>query len=171
MSRYSPEFFEHVSNSLSAGVIVEIGARVGEWAAGALKACPGSKIFCIDPWPKRSRRGLQDSFPQWVKNVSPYAFTRAIPIRGASIEWAKVWPDELRPSVVYVDGDHRRAAVRADANLWWDLLLPGGVMYFHDTNEPEVLAGMHESEIPGSFTCESWGPRRGITTHWIRKSF
>ena len=43
-----------------------------------------------------------------------------------------------RPNVVFIDGDHGREAVRRDTDLATALLLPGGMIIWHDCGNPAV---------------------------------
>lgn len=144
--KYRPEFFDAVNSVLAQfsyhdRIVVEIGTRMGQWARQLFDSCDVKSLFCIDTWPRRATRGLADTFPAWYRTLGPEAFRKAHPLRGTSQEWGRVWPDDLRPVVIFVDGSHRAEAVRDDGKIWWPLLKSGGMAVFHDFDEPGVVAG------------------------------
>jgi hypothetical protein len=176
---YSREFYRSVVGVLNLAdpsevpTIVEIGTRMGEWIKG-LRYHTAARVFAIDPWPRRARRGLVSTFPQWFENLKPWAFLDVHPIRGTSQEWGRCWPEELRPHVVFVDGDHHRDAVSDDGVIWWRLLRPGGAIYFHDAGERGVSNGLSDfldtlpPEVAAQISEAQWGPG-DVATKYLRK--
>ena len=63
--------------------------------------------------------------------------------------------DGIKPEFIMVDGDHSYEGVRQDAELYYDLLAPGGIMVFHDflpelSNENrEAIFFHHGGKEPG----------------------
>lgn len=55
---------------------------------------------------------------------------------------------------VFVDADHRYAAVRADWENYRDMVAPGGVFAFHDTQHPENSADYGVGQVWDEITEE-----------------
>ena len=56
-------------------------------------------------------------------------------VRGTLDAFARAYP-WIRPAMTFVDGDHRRAGVEADLAVLERLVPSGGVMLFHDFDDP-----------------------------------
>jgi cephalosporin hydroxylase len=56
---------------------------------------------------------------------------------------------------VFVDGDHRYEAVKADWENYRDMVTPGGVFVFHDTQHPENKADYGVGQLWAEITQES----------------
>jgi cephalosporin hydroxylase len=130
---------------LAAGVprsraIVELGSYRGKstayLAAGAAVG-NGAPVFAVDPWDtpgnRTGRFGFADpatraAFMAQLSSVD--LLDRVTPLRGFSTDVARHW---LRPiGLLYVDGSHTEADVRADVEAWAPFLEPGAVIAFDD---------------------------------------
>jgi hypothetical protein len=60
---------------------------------------------------------------------------RIVFVRGTSEAFAHAYP-WLRPTMTFVDGDHRRAGVEADLAILQRIVPAGGVLLFHDFDDP-----------------------------------
>jgi len=113
--------------------VLEIGTAAGYSAAILAHACPHSHIVSLNP-----------SIPEMriaAKHLRSY--TNVTLLRAVSWDMLGVWcSPEL--DVVWVDGDHLRAA----ADLpWFNRLRPNGLLLFHDLSEeqcPPVWKAAHE---------------------------
>lgn len=56
-------------------------------------------------------------------------------MKGFSHKMAQLIPDNSL-GIVYLDGDHTYAGVKADIQVWWSKLVEGGIMGFHDYKNP-----------------------------------
>ncbi len=129
-----------------AEVIVEIGTAEGASALAMREAMPPTaRLWCVDPYVSRipglspreqvAHRLLRSSSNgtvTWVKNFS--------------VDAARVWSGP-KIDLLYVDGDHRFEAVRADWIAWRPHLSARAVVVFDDA------AG----------AAASWGPGRLLT--------
>ena len=117
---------------------VEVGVERGVHAKGLCQRIPGLTLYCIDPW--RCVPGYRDHVPQerldsfyeeTRKRLAPY--TPYI-WREASLD-AVGFFKEYEVDFVYLDGDHRPEAVRADVEAWLPKVRPGGALCGHDYDE------------------------------------
>lgn len=84
----------------------------------------------------------------------------------ASLDAAKQFPDESL-DVVFVDGDHEYAAVKADILAWWPKLKPGGFMGGDDFQMKPVADAVIEQFAPsGYILVHGWGSADGRMQPW-----
>jgi predicted O-methyltransferase YrrM len=115
------------------GLIVELGCYQGLstiYLAAGSKAAGREQVVAIDPHHLGSFPPLQDNLcraglDDWVR-----------PIVAHSDEVAAAW-DGQAIRLLYLDGDHRYGQVRRDFEAWQGWVVPGGVIAFHDTIEPD----------------------------------
>lgn len=100
------------------------------------------RLYSIDNWGKiDGQRGDGGFEQQWhdqnfkeVKDrLSKYG-NKSITVRQMSVMAAKLIPDGL--GLVYIDCDHSYAGVWNDIQAYWPKLVSGGVMAFHDYENP-----------------------------------
>jgi hypothetical protein len=150
------------------GTFVEIGAAYGASTALLLvNLPPRSNVVSIDPFVADSMSGFQASRDRCARNV-----VRAVSLLGdasAAARWtldpieslvaARTWDAEL--GLLYIDGDHRYEAVRADFLAWSPFVREGGTLILHDSRR---LEGTPENEF-----ARGWpGPTRlaaELTSH------
>jgi hypothetical protein len=154
--------------------IVEIGSYKGKstcfLAAGAKNGL-GARVWAVDPWDLNGnitgRFGFAEArtremFRHQVEEAGLSDHITAI--RGFSIAVAKTW-DGPPIGLLYVDGDHREAAVRGDWNAWQPHLVEGATVVFDDLDTPKnpgVRVVVDElSEVLG---CEKRAGRLAIGT-------
>lgn len=123
-------------------VVVEVGSWAGRTAIEMADA--GAVVFCVDTWEGSddpiddtaavvARVGGPDElFKAFCRNAGPKLFRSIFPCRGPSALWASAWPAGSAVDMVFLDGDHREAAVRADLLAWSQHVRPGGVICGHD---------------------------------------
>jgi hypothetical protein len=54
--------------------------------------------------------------------------------------------------LLFLDGDHSVAAVRADVSAWSEKIRPGGLIAFHDSYLDVVGSAISELELTGSWS-------------------
>lgn len=122
--------------------IVEIGCAFGASSA-ILLARTGEKVtvHSIDPFVVDSMAAFQATKEKCTKNV--HRILSALGRAEKMTQW------KLRPEysynlvgswstpidMVFIDGDHRYEAVRADFDDWFPLVKTGGVILFHDSRK------------------------------------
>lgn len=135
---------------------LEIGVFCGKSlfiAACAMK--PGSQIIAVDPLTPRYYP-LSSSKPQlydtWVKDVLMLTL-RAIKIRNPKIQTELIQKSSIDAfreitsqfDTIYIDGDHSYKEAKTDIQLWYTLLLEGGVIFGDDYNQTGVRDAVNES--------------------------
>lgn len=127
-----------------APVIVEVGSWAGASARTMAEASDSeARIYCVDHWHgnvesydpvcklAQHLTPLQ-AFRAFCRNMDQHLFRKVIPLVGTSRHWADLWPEHIQVDMVYLDGDHRYQAVKADILAWQEHLKPGGILAGHD---------------------------------------
>jgi predicted O-methyltransferase YrrM len=109
----------HDYNRASAKFL-EIGTAWGYSAAIMAEAAPLAEIVTLNQ-PKPSE------YQQALLHLAPYENVTAL--QECSWDYLKKHTGQPYLDFVFVDGDHGQVARDLP---WWDLLLPGGLMLFHD---------------------------------------
>lgn len=101
-------------------VIVQIGAYIGVSTIAMLEIRPDAFIFSIDikPHPEE-RANLVDAGLDYL---------RVVRVLGDSSQID--WP--IQADMIFFDGDHRYAGIKADCERWLDKVKPDGLLVFHD---------------------------------------
>jgi predicted O-methyltransferase YrrM len=134
------------------GHIVEIGSFCGRSATAWASSAPSATVSCIDTWqlnfqqlgpnwrkgahgdPARYRETAEETFHEVTRDL-----VNIVQCKGRStFDW------KLRAAdVVFLDGDHRQAAVTAELCHWSARLTPGGLLCGDDyRSEPSWLSVM-----------------------------
>jgi hypothetical protein len=109
--------------------MLEIGSYEGRsavWFLENVLTHPSATLTCVDPF---AARGIEPRFDHNLR-VSGHG-AKVEKLKGRSTVRLQELKDR-RFDIVYVDGDHRAAAVLLDAHMSWPLLVPGGVLIFDD---------------------------------------
>lgn len=123
-----------------AQVIVEIGSYEGRSTLALADHCPGV-VYAIDPWDGPCLREDGTTAPNdwavyelFAAHLQAHLETgRVVALRMSSAEGLRhLQADAVTAELVFVDGDHRRAAVAADLEAAWPLVRPGGRLAGHD---------------------------------------
>jgi predicted O-methyltransferase YrrM len=117
-----------------ATALLEIGSFEGHSTVFFLNYFPAAGVTCIDPFqPSDSVLEVDGTSEQrFDRNVAPFG-ARLRKIKGRSIpELDALSQANEQFDVIYVDGDHSRAAALVDSILAWPMLKPGGVMIWDD---------------------------------------
>ena len=157
--------------SLNATHAVEVGTHLGDYARSILDLTHIERLVCIDPWAGEFYPG-QDSEERYAKcqaNLAGYG-DRVQLLRLTSLEAVDLVEDESQ-DFVYLDALHRFAGIRADLEVWWPKVKPGGVFAGHD------YYTRHNSGVPRAVMEYIGGVQRrnwSITTErhptwWLRK--
>lgn len=121
--------------------IVEIGAYKGKstcyLASGAQEGSRG-RVYSVDPWDSPGNVGGRHGYDReevrqaWRANVDALGYAdKVTQIQAFSLDAAKDWTNEPI-GLLYIDGSHLYADVKADYEAWAPHLAPNGVVAFDD---------------------------------------
>lgn len=118
----------------------ELGVAEGYFSADIL-SWGVKKIYMVDAWMHLKQFGDAGNTQEWhnmnlydaMERVKKYG-NKAVILRGLSAAMADSVTEEL--GYVNVDCDHSYQGVKADIEAWWPKLAKGGVMSFHDYENP-----------------------------------
>jgi predicted O-methyltransferase YrrM len=131
----------------SQNAIVEIGSYKGKstcyLAAGRyMSGMAGGLVYAVDPWDLPGNPYGKHGFsaPEvrtiFKRQVESLGFDEIVrPIRGFSVDVAAEWLNGPI-GMLFIDGDHSEAAVRADLNAWLPYVVNGGIVAFDDFDTP-----------------------------------
>ena len=111
-------------------VIINIGAERGTSTLAMLEERNDAVIFSADIGPCESEK----------ENIRKAGLdeTKVIRLLGRSQDIGRFWPFYV--DFVWVDGEHRYEAVKADIDAWLHKISTGGILAFHDYFEGEPPA-------------------------------
>jgi predicted O-methyltransferase YrrM len=138
--------------------VVEIGNYRGRsTVALALGARDGggAEVYSIDPHaeftgPRGGRFGREDMAHLYANLARTGVGDRVRVVTLSSLAVARAW-DGPRVGFLFVDGDHRYEAVRADYEAWRPHLARGGFVAFDDCDYPDVARCVEERLATGEF--------------------
>jgi Methyltransferase domain len=125
--------FAELCNARGIVRAIEVGTDRGLFAEQFLRAWRGEILVCIDHWlpyPDMPYDRTAD-LVMAATLLAPFR-SRVKLIRGESPRVAQPIGGYYRPGFVYIDADHREAAVAADLAAWWPKVAPGGILAGHD---------------------------------------
>lgn len=126
---------EHLNRKGLLNEAVEVGTHRGAFAETLLRSWSGQVLHCVDPWlphPQMPGHNREADLCRCRARLEQFSY-RAKVHRCTSAEAAA----NLRSlDFVYIDGDHSAEAVRYDLRVWYEKLVPGGVLAGHDWMMP-----------------------------------
>jgi predicted O-methyltransferase YrrM len=152
-------YFKQYIDLIRPGLIVEVGTWLGGSAIhmGRLLRAAGldeSCIVCVDTWlgssehylhPKQLQtlrlvNGRATIYDDFMRNVVQHDLQdNIVPFSVTSIAAAEVLREcGFTPDLVYLDGDHTMRGFRADLELYWEILRPGGCLIGDDFDWEQV---------------------------------
>lgn len=148
-----------MANSFGWYRVCEVGVRRGFTAAALLEHAPLIAYTGVDSWAETPPDGESDPNYRYYsaeesarhyrtaqKKLAKFA-CRADLIVGESLKVAARLSDESF-DCVYIDADHRYAAVKADIAAWAPKVKPGGWLMGHDLVRPDIERAVSE-DLPG----------------------
>lgn len=146
-------YFKQYIDLIRPKLTIEIGTWLGGSAInmGRLLRDAGLKdscIICVDTWLGSSEHflypegratlklvnGRATIYNDFMRNVVQHGLQHIIvPFSITSIAATEVFREcKFIPDLVYLDGDHSTRGFRADLDLYWELLRPGGALIGDD---------------------------------------
>lgn len=145
------------------GNIVEIGCYRGRSTialATGLGDDHSRMVYSIDP--HREARGVfggsfspEDRVAYYRNMLGSNIAARVALINLPSGQVARCWEGTV--GMLFIDGDHRYEAVRADAEAWLPHVVRGGIIAFDDAGNPENGPARVVTELLRSGRCRSLG--------------
>jgi len=138
------ELLFELASKTTDGCIVEIGSYRGRsTVALALGSLAGHKapVFAIEPHEPfvgvlGGKFGPADR-SHFMTNVLAAGVTEIVRLVNLSSE--VVTPGWRAPvGLLWIDGDHRYEAARRDYDCWEPFVIPGGLILFHDSLDPNL---------------------------------
>jgi predicted O-methyltransferase YrrM len=111
--------------------IVEIGSWRGITTA-ALARRTNKQIYAVDPYITNEFSGINEALEAFNNRV--VEFQKVIHVRNSSGDAARQLA-ETRFSLIFVDAIHDYINTWYDFVVWGNLLVPGGIIIFHDVDD------------------------------------
>lgn len=158
-SKEELKFLQECVGKLTRGsVVVEIGSHRGRSAIamGKIAKDRGVLVYAVDPHlPFTGINGrefgpadLDYMYGALVEHgVGESVFIVSLQSNKAAMAW-----DDSSVDLLFLDGDHSVAAVRADVSAWSEKIRPGGLIAFHDSYLDVVGSAISELELTGSWS-------------------
>lgn len=146
-----PERIQLFKLAIKQENIAEIGSYIGASACcfgAAVKASGTGKIICIDTWNNDAMsEGSRDTWKEFQNNTREYK-NFVVPVRGFSTDVLhSVREITQRLDVLFIDGDHSYAGVKADWDAYKSFLKEGSVVIFHDFGWAEGVKRVVHEEV------------------------
>ena len=139
-------FLDHVADRIPAnGLYVEVGVFLGRSLRFMGERRPDVRLVAIDPWEDgesqgytgpgewadfvRAHGGLYNAVREMMWRYSPDVADRMVILRGTTADYMGPLAD-----LVFVDGAHDYASVRADIDRMLPWVRAGGIIAGHDYN-------------------------------------
>lgn len=172
----------------SEHAIVELGSYKGKstcYLAQGARDGNGATVYAIDAWDSpgnaSGRHGYAEqstkvAFAEQVESAGFRLGTDVVPIKGFSVDVAKIWRtshEVAGPPVgmLYIDADHAYESVWGDFWSWWPHLTDDACVAFDDYRTPRnpgVEQVVHRIERGGHFSSLDIMVER-LAVAWIRK--
>ncbi len=142
--------------------------EIGSWAGrtALVIARRFDHLWCVDTWKgspwedwgvnnaTRKAYPPRKAFQTFCRNMDGPIFNSVFPCVGHSLTWAAVWNRPL--DFVYIDGDHRYEAVKADIQAWLPHVRAGGIIAGHDAYMPSVSKAVLELVPDSQMLSRVW---------------
>jgi len=127
--------YKHVK-SLNNPFCVEIGRYFG--GSAMLLSSAGARLLSIDNYSKDKRRSMK-----YDELLRVWSTDRELQIVVADSR--NYDTSNLTIDVLLIDGDHRYESVKADVANFYNAVVTGGSVFFHDSNIPGVSKVINEN--------------------------
>jgi hypothetical protein len=168
---------ERIAQGLpEAGVAVEIGSFLGRSAVAWAQSAPTATLHCIDVWSEPGWFEDPGGAPAPAGDLSRYTGSYEGTFRAVTGPYPNVIVHQGRSTdpwdiadvdLVFVDGDHSFAAVRADLEYWSSRLQAGGLLCGHDFSSHPSLIGVTQAVMDFALQRNLSLFSPGGTTIWL----
>jgi len=130
--------------------LVEIGVAEGASAVALRRVMSAEgSLWLIDPFHLSRVQHLNAMKRAAHRAVNGISNGRVVWINKFSFDAVKDWVDQI--DFLFLDGDHSEAGVQRDWDDWYQYVMPGGIVAFHDA-----------AIFRGGWTQPNWGPVRVV---------
>lgn len=150
---------------VGGGLIANLGHAMGGSAVLLAKGLQDrhleGHVYSVDLF-KRGRTGYTEA----INDMKILGLERLVtPLRGSTEHWGKLHKGcNTEFSLVFIDADHSYEGVKGDFELWSPMIVSGGLVAFHDTNQEFSNRVLREQLIDSSV----WEERRELHINRIR---
>ena len=152
--------------------IVEVGSLRGRSTlclAAGLRQRGRGRVYAVDPH-------VYGTLGELRSNIERFGLGEEITVMAEpSVQAGARWREPVQ--AVFIDGDHRLAAVEADVLVWLPHVAPGGLLVIHDSTDlsghegprqvaKEVCRVGDEFDAVGTLASITWARRRGGAQKW-----
>lgn len=141
--KHRSELWRLVEVETATPVVVELGVAEGRHVLDMLKWPFMPVVHAVDRWKHVNIGGDSAQSQEWhnsnysevLKIQEAYGKDRVIVHKGDSSEVAGSFFDQM-VDLIYVDADHSYQGCKKDIKDWFYILRTGGIMAFHDYENP-----------------------------------
>jgi cephalosporin hydroxylase len=136
-------------HGLRPHVVYEIGTATGG-TLWAISRVAGANLYVSIDLPGGPFSGGATIEPEALRRLISDTLARepeVIVLRGDSRTVEIPEGPHMHPDLLLIDGDHSVAGVTADWNRWGPLVLPGGIVAFHDIVPHPTVTGVEVSQL------------------------
>jgi MMP 1-O-methyltransferase len=131
--------FNLAKRCTGSGAIVEVGSWKGKstiWLGKGSLVGSKVKVWAVDPHTGSGEHhrylGSVWTFDDFKRNINTAGLNGVVaPLVARSADAAGNFPEPIE--LVFIDGAHDYASVKADFELWFPKVIEGGIVAFHDT--------------------------------------
>lgn len=135
--------------------VIELGVRSGDSTSAFLAAAEaeGGEVWSVDIAEPRVPESWRD-LPFWYLTV------------GDDLQVADMLPDNV--DVLFIDTSHTYEQTKAELELYWGKVKPGGVIVLHDTElERPDASPASDPDFPVMMAVREFGQKYGFPIEWV----
>jgi predicted O-methyltransferase YrrM len=143
--RTGEQLYQIIRNNITTPTVVELGSWKGKstsWFAKAIRDRGVGRVYAVDTWlgtpgePQHQELlagyGPDQLFQEFERNLRSLDLSEYVTaMRATTVQAARHW-DGSPIGFLFIDADHKYAAVRRDFELWSPYVEDGGVIVFDD---------------------------------------
>lgn len=121
--------------------IIEVGTFLGLGSTPVFHDAlpPDGRLYCVDTFcvnMSRYQRPQDPHYHAFLSNMKQKGMTsKIVPVRMTSLEASRALA--VTADLIFIDGDHGKAAVMADIAAWLPHVRPGGILCGDDYHTPQ----------------------------------
>lgn len=122
--------FALVANDRGYKIAVEVGVDRGVYARQFLDRWSGEMYYGVDPYSPYTEMpwDRQSDLAQALQHLQPHLARFRMLLSGSYLAALRLREGGIYPHFVYIDGDHSYQSTKEDMTIWWEMLVPGGLL-------------------------------------------